>query len=374
MSTIYMRRGDELVAMREQEYDAESVLQELLASYPELLAGGTGSGSLLLVRREAPLSDAAQGVRAGWLDHLFLDEEGVPTLVEVKRSSNTGIRREVVGQMLDYAANAATCWQDDTVRRWFEETCQQRDQDPSGLIAATFPSVEDDERYWNYVRTNLTAGRLRLLFVADTIPPSLRRIVEFLNGQMHQTEVLAIEVKQYLGRDGTTQTIVPRVLGRTEAAQQAKGRRPAESWTRDRVLQVLRERQGDAIAQVGEAIFAWAAARRLQPWYGSGTKDGSFQAGVQDGARYLWPFTLYTYGRIEISFLFIARRPPFDDPALRERLRERLNAIPGVELPPSALEQRPSIAMAALTSPTACQQFCDAMDWAFAQLPSPGEQ
>ena len=28
-----------------------------------------------------------------------------PTLVEVKRSSDTRIRREVVGQMLDYAAN-----------------------------------------------------------------------------------------------------------------------------------------------------------------------------------------------------------------------------------------------------------------------------
>ena len=30
----------------------------------------------------------------------------MPTLVEVKRSSDTRIRREVVGQMLHYAANA----------------------------------------------------------------------------------------------------------------------------------------------------------------------------------------------------------------------------------------------------------------------------
>jgi hypothetical protein len=33
------------------------------------------------------------------------DQNAVPTLVEVKRSSDTRIRREVVGQMLDYAAN-----------------------------------------------------------------------------------------------------------------------------------------------------------------------------------------------------------------------------------------------------------------------------
>ena len=44
------------------------------------------------------------------LDHLFLDQEGIPTLVEVKRGTDTRIRREVVGQMLDYAANAIVYW------------------------------------------------------------------------------------------------------------------------------------------------------------------------------------------------------------------------------------------------------------------------
>ena len=40
------------------------------------------------------------------LDHLFLDQDANPTLVEVKRSTDTRIRREVVGQVLDYVANA----------------------------------------------------------------------------------------------------------------------------------------------------------------------------------------------------------------------------------------------------------------------------
>jgi hypothetical protein len=31
-----------------------------------------------------------------------LDQDAVPTLVEVKRSSDTRIRREVMGQMSDY--------------------------------------------------------------------------------------------------------------------------------------------------------------------------------------------------------------------------------------------------------------------------------
>jgi hypothetical protein len=40
----------------------------------------------------------------------FVDQDAVPTFVEVKRSSDTRLRREVVGQMLDYAANASAHW------------------------------------------------------------------------------------------------------------------------------------------------------------------------------------------------------------------------------------------------------------------------
>lgn len=50
------------------------------------------------------------------VDHLFLDQDAIPTLVEVKRSSDTRIRREVVGQMLDYAANAVVYWPAESIR------------------------------------------------------------------------------------------------------------------------------------------------------------------------------------------------------------------------------------------------------------------
>jgi hypothetical protein len=35
----------------------------------------------------------------GYLDHLFLDQDAVPTLVKVKSSEKTQIRREAVSQM-----------------------------------------------------------------------------------------------------------------------------------------------------------------------------------------------------------------------------------------------------------------------------------
>jgi uncharacterized membrane protein len=55
------------------------------------------------IRREAQVAGME-------IDHLFLDQDAIPTLVEIKRSANVQARREVVAQMLDYAANAATAW------------------------------------------------------------------------------------------------------------------------------------------------------------------------------------------------------------------------------------------------------------------------
>ena len=106
---IYLVQGDDLVPMTEQPYESEDLLQQLLARHPQLLAGDQDSASLrrwLLISREMAVPDVQDGPGRWSLDHLFIDQDGIPTLVGVKRSTDTRIRREVVGQMLDYAANA----------------------------------------------------------------------------------------------------------------------------------------------------------------------------------------------------------------------------------------------------------------------------
>jgi hypothetical protein len=369
VSGVFLRHGDGLVEMIETPYEAESLLQELLARYPALLTSeGSEGGRWLLVRREAGLGLGDDAGARGYLDHLFVDSAGVPTLVEVKRSSDTRIRREVVGQMLDYAANAAARWGGDTLQRWFEDTCSQRNEDPEQVLVDAFPRVEDASAFWAQVRTNLVAERLRLVFVADSVPSELRRIVEFLNGQMTQTEVLAIEVKQYRDSSGQHETLVPRVLGQTEAAKNVKSGGAAQRWTRDMILQQIRENRGEGEEHIARRLFEWVASRGdLHEWFGTGKKDGSFQAGYYDSKRYLFPFALYGYGRIEIQFQYMMRRPPFDTETLRRDLVERLNAIPGVSIDGDQITKRPSIALESLAPAGALEQFTATMDWALTQ-------
>ena len=126
-----------LVEMKETPYDSEALLQELLADYSNLLAGDQidpdNPRRWLLVTREMRVS-GDESTDCGYLDHLFLDQDAVPTLVELKRSENTQIRREVVGQMLDYAANGVAFWSVDDIRARYEETCRQRGTDPDSKL------------------------------------------------------------------------------------------------------------------------------------------------------------------------------------------------------------------------------------------------
>ncbi len=218
---IFLVEGEgKLTPMKETAYDKEVDLQALLASYPDLLPGDQINFEKprrwMLVAREQRVPSAEDETGRLSLDHLFLDQDGIPTFVECKRASDTRSRREVVAQMLDYAANGITYWKMDSLRQAAAETAQRNGKalDNEILKLADLDDPALIEKYWKNVESNLKAGIVRLIFVADTIPLELRSLVEFLNEKMSDVEVLAVEVKQFLGEG--QKAIVPRVLGITE--------------------------------------------------------------------------------------------------------------------------------------------------------------
>lgn len=214
-----------LIRMDQADYYDEKSLQELIANHPHLLAGDQMNEESprrwVLIGRELGIPVEEEGGNAFSLDHLYLDQDAVPTLVEVKRSSDSRIRREVVGQMLDYAANAAAFWSADELRARFEGLCEQQQVDPEEELSANLGDDMTYEAYWQRLGTNLAARHMRLLFVADRLPPELRRIIEFLNAAMTQVEVLGLELRQY--RHDTTRALVPRVVGQSSVAARSKG-------------------------------------------------------------------------------------------------------------------------------------------------------
>ncbi|MEU0242984.1 hypothetical protein ABZ192_01415 [Streptomyces sp. NPDC006235] len=256
--------GSALQALEPTAFETEAEFQELLARHPRVLDfGSLADGQrlrLVLVAREMGVSTSAESGPAYWLDHLFVDADGVPTLVEVKRASDTRIRREVVGQMLDYAANGARYWPGALLQRSFEETCAA-DGRPLEEAYGELIGDRSPEEFWSTVEERLTAGQMRLLFVADRIPLELRAIVEFLNRQMRQTDVYAVELTQYRG-DGDLRVLVPRIHGEVAtAAKFPSGRRTAQRTTRADMDAVIRSRLAPEPSRTATALLDHAAAR-----------------------------------------------------------------------------------------------------------------
>lgn len=214
-----------LKPMRQTPFETEDVFQDLLARFPDLLTDSDfGEGSprrWMLVSREASVPDVGDGAGRWSLDHLFLDQDGVPTLVEVKRATDTRVRREVVAQMLDYAANATRWWRAEDLARTFAESCAEQGSEAGSRINELL-GVEsaDVEAFWRSVQANLGSGRIRMVFVADRIPPELQRIVEFLNEQMSPATVVALELRPYAS--GGDRILAPRLIGLTARSSAQK--------------------------------------------------------------------------------------------------------------------------------------------------------
>jgi hypothetical protein len=215
--------GEPVKEMAERPYESEEILQRLLEGTPDLLPGEQmnpdAPRNWLLVKRELGVPDGEDKSDRWSVDHLFLDQDGTPTFIECKRASNSRARREVVAQMLDYAANGLVYWSMDALRQAAAETAPIAKKSLNGEVERLIGSARPDdiESYWKKVEQNLREGKARLIFVADKIPSELKRLVEFLNEKMSDLEVLAIEVAQYTGEG--LRALVPRIIGLTEKAR-----------------------------------------------------------------------------------------------------------------------------------------------------------
>ncbi|HYM72846.1 MAG TPA: hypothetical protein VET89_07690 [Stellaceae bacterium] len=360
-----LRDAQTLIPMQPSNFASEEDFQRLLANFPALLAGERIDPKVprrwILISREKSIPSEENGAARWSVDHLFLDQDGVPTLVEVKRSTDTRIRREVVGQMLDYAANCVVYWPIEELRLKFEVDCAERGEDPSEAIERALGPERDAAAFWEQVKTNLRAGKVRMLFVADQIPTELRRIVEFLNEQMDPAEVLALELRQFEGEG--LKTLVPMVYGQTQEARQNKGvATPQRQWDLPAIYEELKQKFGIGAFDVAVKTKEWMDANGINTWFGKGSKIGSMGPEfVREGERF-YPAFLSTDGRVWINFNYL-RKPPFDDENKRRELLRRINEIDGVDMPDSTINSNRSIPLAILSGDTALRKLLSALDW-----------
>ena len=157
----------------------EADLQALLFMHPKLIP----------VRDIEPIFDGllplARELRvgSGFIDLIFMNEEGYLTLVETKLWRNPEARRAVVAQLVDYASHLS----DWTYAELRQAVLDSRKGDARASGDPLFELVDDGDREVNErefidrVNRNLRLGRFVLLVVGDGIREGVEQMADFLN-------------------------------------------------------------------------------------------------------------------------------------------------------------------------------------------------
>lgn len=193
----------------------EDGLQELLAAHPQLLPVGEiepAFAPLICLGREI-------GTQSGPLDILYWTPKGYLTLVETKLWDNPQARREVVGQIVDYAKDLAN---------WTYEELDAAVYRASGRHVLDHILDEDPDlseaEYVENVSRNLRKARFLLLIAGNGIREGVVSMAKYLQQtpSLHFTLAL-VELALYRlnGVASRERFVQPRVVARTAEDKRA---------------------------------------------------------------------------------------------------------------------------------------------------------
>ena len=284
-------------------------LQRILEINPDLVPGDQINPSdprrWLVVRREMPVPDPSTGDNRWSIDLFFVDQDAMPTFIECKRYSDTRAKREVVGQMLEYAANGHYYWSKEDMRNYAEQVAKKNGMTLEEEIKRLQPEEpETVDEFFQHVQDNLREGQIRLVFFMEESPVELKSVVEFLNKQMERSEVLIVEARQY-EYEGT-KIVTPVLFGFTEEARQVKktvsvttGQR--KKWDKESFFNDARGRLKAEEVNSIKLLLDKSQELKGELSWGTGKTCGSFST--------KWPhlgantvLSVYSDGRLTINF------------------------------------------------------------------------
>ena len=185
---------------------SDDLLRGLLDHRPDLLLGSASAGDqrrLLLVSRRTSSRPASTGIVP--LERVYVDSEAVPLLVELHEAAHAR-PGDVLLRLLDRVALELPHCSGGRLRDLARATHGELDE--TDLLARTLGWDADPDAFWRRVEANLSRDRVRIVIVADRLPDDLARMVDFLDGQLRDVELRAVEVSLY--GSGQVRALVPR--------------------------------------------------------------------------------------------------------------------------------------------------------------------
>src|SRR5258708_29721632 len=168
-ATVCMLQPLTLGSAESGEYD-ERWLQDLLYAHPELLPTEEIEpvfSDAVPVCRELP-------TRVGPLDLVYVNKQGLLTLVECKLWRNPEARRQVVGQILDYAQEISR-WSFDELSQAITKSEHQAGRSLWQIAQQAFAGIHE-AAFVDRVTRHLRNGEFLLLIIGDGIRENTENI------------------------------------------------------------------------------------------------------------------------------------------------------------------------------------------------------
>jgi len=344
VSSIYRVNddGSTVLADRVRAQNEERDLQRLIEKNLALLPGSDidpgDPRRWLLIKREMPVPSPESGVNQWSLDLLLSDQDAIPTLVECKLVKNAEAHREILGQLLEYAANGTYYWTAEQLQRHAHEA-NGNFESAFEHLHSTSQSVDE---YFEALVGNLRRGRVRLVFVLDEVPMRLKSTIKFLTGKMPDIQVLAVELQQFSAEGH--RLVVPHLIGPsdielTEASIANERRRVSNVWTESTFIAEVLTKHPEQGAAIKELIHA-VQDLGIRVTYGTG-KLGTvrFPLSSNEVRNVL---SLDTDGKLWLNFWALNGEKDFEGEQWRT-----LEAIGrqdiGKKLPPDLRDKGPSV-------------------------------
>jgi hypothetical protein len=199
----------------------EGWLQEKLHQFPDLLPLDELDPSF----RDSISLCREMSVNSGRIDNLYLSPSGHLTLVETKLFRNPQARREVVGQIIDYAKDLSrwTFIELDTAVRAANQASGKRETGILELLTQEEVMDTDNEAHMiNAIDRGLRRGEMLLLIVGDGIHESVEDMAEYIQVAPQLRFGLGlVELQLYALPETEDLLIVPRVVTRTREVVRA---------------------------------------------------------------------------------------------------------------------------------------------------------
>ena len=290
MSKIYAINDDggstAIEPVRVQSEELE--LQRILEKNFDLLLGDQINPEeprqWLLIKHRMPVPEPDSAEPRSTEGFLFSDQDAIPTFVECKSSADTRSQSEVIGQMIDYAANGYRYWSKDALIEFAQESVKSRNRTlEEALRDLHGTGGQLPEKFFDRLHRNLQEGRLRFVFFLEDSQPGLRNAVDFLNKQLKQSDFFLVDAHLYSSEG--RRIVMPALYGHAEEAQQdnrASGDEAAAFCRRwDEASFVPDHRANpDKLKAPFQYLYAQLKGRGFELVWGTGRNTGTFNLRV----------------------------------------------------------------------------------------------